>query len=904
MKVDPKWHKKQINEFRKERQVYEQYTKLIQMMLKKILKNKSMIGFVEGRAKSVASFAEKAVRKAHKYENPVEQLTDLCGARAILQTTREVKSVCESIRASFIIDAPNSLDVSTRLREMEFGYLSYHYVVQLDKRKVLELLKPDNPEEEKTLLAMIEQIGDRKAEIQVKTLLQHAWADISHDRIYKTQIKVPQQLKRESGRIAALLEDADHAFLRFVEGIDRYNINYISNMPMDELKAEIEVLNLITDYDKKNTGLLHKLALHLMAINDWDRLISVAEEYSFRFLDNSLLLLDYGIALIKSGNKKEGRELLIQAAKLDPKNPDILYELGESWREEDPEKALTCFEKAYKISPNEPKILKSYLISRIEKNNGDLSFLPLITPNLIKGISICRERYEANTYIPYAYYDIGKALIFLKEPNEALIYFAKAIHSSTNPEQIQNEINTIKWLKDKIVKAPAGIKNGLEWSYRLLELGYIIKLQHIKREAEEDEKVKNLEFINLEVKLNDAKAKAKPKTEIDDIIAKLKEAEKSKRIAREKHNKAETMALDALNKVSDFVSKDCNLTNLSKKIEGNVCIVAGVCSEMFESEKDKIKEIITNTFKDFEGTIISGGTMTGISGFVGELSSGNIIKIGYVPEKINKKMLHSNYREIRKTCGAEDFSVMEPLQYWFDLIYSGYKPWQICLLGINGGVISKFEYCLALIFGAQTALLENSGGAASKILVDNLWKDFSNLTALIDDKNTVKVFIELISQQIDPIFKNKNELEKAARAIHENYLRENSHLKSDSNLVTWENLRDDFKRSNEDQAQFAATILKRHGYEIRTATNKTLIIPNDYEVNIENMAEMEHGRWNIERLKEGWKYGAKKDTIKRISPYLVAWDKLKDDIKKYDLEAVKNFPQILFDAGFEIVNRK
>ncbi|MCK4407037.1 MAG: hypothetical protein KAV44_05125, partial [Bacteroidales bacterium] len=85
---------------------------------------------------------------------------------------------------------------------------------------------------------------------------------------------------------------------------------------------------------------------------------------------------------------------------------------------------------------------------------------------------------------------------------------------------------------------------------------------------------------------------------------------------------------------------------------------------------------------------------------------------------------------------------------------------------------------------------------------------------------------------------------------------------------------------------------------------KTLIIPNDFDVNIESMAEMEHGRWNIERLKEGWKYGAKKDTIKKISPYLVAWDKLKDDIKKYDIDAVKNFPQILFDAGFEIVNRK
>ena len=57
------------------------------------------------------------------------------------------------------------------------------------------------------------------AEIQVRTIAQHAWSDIGHDRMYKTDCDIPDFWKRESNRIAAVLEDVDDAFSRLVKGI-------------------------------------------------------------------------------------------------------------------------------------------------------------------------------------------------------------------------------------------------------------------------------------------------------------------------------------------------------------------------------------------------------------------------------------------------------------------------------------------------------------------------------------------------------------------------------------------------------------------------------------------------------------------------------------------------------------
>jgi hypothetical protein len=53
----------------------------------------------------------------------------------------------------------------------------------------------------------------------------------------------------------------------------------------------------------------------------------------------------------------------------------------------------------------------------------------------------------------------------------------------------------------------------------------------------------------------------------------------------------------------------------------------------------------------------------------------------------------------------------------------------------------------------------------------------------------------------------------------------------------------------------------------------------------EPLAEMEHNRWNAERLMGGWRYGATRDDRLKIHPCLIPFARLRDDIKGYDRKA-------------------
>jgi hypothetical protein len=72
---------------------------------------------------------------------------------------------------------------------------------------------------------------------------------------------------------------------------------------------------------------------------------------------------------------------------------------------------------------------------------------------------------------------------------------------------------------------------------------------------------------------------------------------------------------------------------------------------------------------------------------------------------------------------------------------------------------------------------------------------------------------------------------------------------------------------------------------------------------IDLMAEMEHGRWVLERLQSGWRFDVNRDPANRRSPFLVGWNELTDLVKEYDRNAVKSWPAILAAAGFEVVRR-
>ncbi|MCX6926328.1 MAG: RelA/SpoT domain-containing protein, partial [Verrucomicrobia bacterium] len=167
-KLTPELHKQQIEAYTKQYPDYEIYATALKRVLRKSCEASLPEAFVQARPKSIPSFAEKCARKFDKYPNAVKQLTDLCGARLIVQTLEQVEAAKSFIRSNFIIVEEE--DKASLLSTDKFGYRDLHVIIQFRPERPFDL----SPEE-------LKAIGGRKAELQVRTWVQHAWADTLHD---------------------------------------------------------------------------------------------------------------------------------------------------------------------------------------------------------------------------------------------------------------------------------------------------------------------------------------------------------------------------------------------------------------------------------------------------------------------------------------------------------------------------------------------------------------------------------------------------------------------------------------------------------------------------------------------------------------------------------------------------
>jgi hypothetical protein len=121
-------------------------------------------------------------------------------------------------------------------------------------------------------------------------------------------------------------------------------------------------------------------------------------------------------------------------------------------------------------------------------------------------------------------------------------------------------------------------------------------------------------------------------------------------------------------------------------------------------------------------------------------------------------------------------------------------------------------------------------------------------------------------------------------------------------MKSWAELADDLKNSNRMQASRMAEFLEHIGYRLEPAEGSAAPMTLSAE-EIEQLSEVEHGRWIIERLQSGWRYGAKRDPANKRSPYLVPWSKLSDTVKGYDRGAVASWPGVLAQAGLRLVRK-
>ncbi len=144
---------------------------------------------VDGRAKAIASFAEKANRAEGGrllYPDPLTEIGDQLGVRVITYVRDDVEAVAALLGEQLAVRDDRDFGELTA-SQGRFGYASRHLQVEIE---------------------------DRVVQVQLRTVLQHAWAEFEHDIRYKGTVPAEHasEFDRRFTLAAGLLELADQEF--------------------------------------------------------------------------------------------------------------------------------------------------------------------------------------------------------------------------------------------------------------------------------------------------------------------------------------------------------------------------------------------------------------------------------------------------------------------------------------------------------------------------------------------------------------------------------------------------------------------------------------------------------------------------------------------------------------------
>ena len=173
---------------------YQQLCTEVAYILEKKLKAEAIeIAMVVWRAKTLKSFLEKIERK--KYGQPFEEITDFAGVRVVALYVSDIPRIEEIIGREFTV--VEKVDKLNDKGSDKFGYGAIHFIVKLGQS---------------SSGARYDDLKELICEIQVRTVLQDAWAIIDHHLVYKNESDVPTLLQRKLNRLAGLFEMADDQF--------------------------------------------------------------------------------------------------------------------------------------------------------------------------------------------------------------------------------------------------------------------------------------------------------------------------------------------------------------------------------------------------------------------------------------------------------------------------------------------------------------------------------------------------------------------------------------------------------------------------------------------------------------------------------------------------------------------
>jgi ppGpp synthetase/RelA/SpoT-type nucleotidyltranferase len=282
-----------LDEYRQNLPLFVQVKDQVMAQLKEVFDEAGLVvASIEGRVKEEKSLAGKLELKGAKYSS-LADITDIVGLRVITFYSDDVDKVASAVDRLFEIDWENSVD-KRKIHEIDsFGYMSLHYICRTAGFPY-------------------------RFEIQMRTILQHAWANMNHDTGYKSGVEVPKEYLRNLSRLAGMLELADEQFSQIRNDLTDYrrrvqalvasgNMNevpldgdtfrsYLQLRPFDKLNRRIAAVNQAEIMEENLMGYLAVFKnLNCKTLGDIDRLIKNYSEGAYQIACYQIGLTDLDI---------------------------------------------------------------------------------------------------------------------------------------------------------------------------------------------------------------------------------------------------------------------------------------------------------------------------------------------------------------------------------------------------------------------------------------------------------------------------------------------------------------------------------------------------------------------------------------------------------------------------------
>lgn len=162
------------------------------------------------RIKDNKSIIHKAFYRNKNYKDPLNEITDKVGIRVVVLLLEDIRLVETLIENCNLWYYSKDRDFENeRLNNPNtFEYQSVHYI--LKNKKTLTVKNITIP-------------SNTPCEIQIRTLLQHAYSELTHDTVYKPQKKAEPQVHRLIARSMAMIETTDIIFGEVIEMVNNEN---------------------------------------------------------------------------------------------------------------------------------------------------------------------------------------------------------------------------------------------------------------------------------------------------------------------------------------------------------------------------------------------------------------------------------------------------------------------------------------------------------------------------------------------------------------------------------------------------------------------------------------------------------------------------------------------------------